>query len=58
MLLQAADLLAGSIAASSHRINRENLSTHQEVELGGLIFPALMLDGISLANASAAQTGC
>jgi hypothetical protein len=48
-MLQAADLLAGSIAHLSSALIQGKTLHPQEVELGGLIFPALMLDGISLA---------
>jgi hypothetical protein len=48
-LLQAADLLAGSIAHLSAALIQERNLYPQEVALGGLIFPALLLDGITLA---------
>lgn len=49
-MLQAADLLAGSIAHLSASLLQGKTLHPQEVELGGLIFPALMLDGIALAT--------
>lgn len=48
-MLQAADLLAGSIAHLSAALIQEKALHPQELELGGLIFPALMLEGIALA---------
>jgi hypothetical protein len=49
-MLQAADLLAGSIAHLSAALIQGKTLRPQEVELGGLIFPAMMLDGIALAT--------
>ena len=48
-LLQAADLLAGSIAHLSGALIQGRQLQPQEIELGGLLFPAMLLGEIALA---------